>query len=90
MVTRVGKTNSVGHNGISAWNAHSGTFRDFLYDSNLVENTLQNLTGGIKALPQFLEETIDEVQEFKKGKSVMLLGEAKLDTIFEFLLVPFT
>ena len=39
VVTRVGKTNSVGHNGISAWNAHSGTFRDFLYDSNLVENT---------------------------------------------------
>jgi hypothetical protein len=39
IVNRVGKTNSVGHDGISAWNAHSGTFRDFLYESNLVENT---------------------------------------------------
>ena len=39
IVNRVGKTNSVGHNGISAWNAHAGTFRDFLYDSDLVENT---------------------------------------------------
>ncbi len=39
IVNRVGETNSVGHDGISAWNAHSGTFRNFLYDSGLVENT---------------------------------------------------
>ena len=39
VVNRVGKTDSVGHNGISAWNTHAGTFRNFLYDSNLVENT---------------------------------------------------
>jgi hypothetical protein len=32
IVNRVGKTDSVGHDGISAWNAHSGTFRDFLYN----------------------------------------------------------
>jgi hypothetical protein len=32
-VTRVGKTDSVGHEGISAWNTHAGTFRDFLYDT---------------------------------------------------------
>lgn len=39
IVNRVGKTDSVGHDGISAWNAHSGTFRDFLYNDNLVEHT---------------------------------------------------
>ena len=39
VVNRVGKTDSVGHNGISAWNTHAGTFRNFLYDSSLVENT---------------------------------------------------
>jgi len=33
IVTRVGKTNSVGHEGISAWNTHAGTFREFLYDA---------------------------------------------------------
>ena len=38
IVNRVGKTNSVGHNGISAWNTHAGTFRDFLYDNDLVPN----------------------------------------------------
>ena len=32
IVNRVGKTDSVGHDGISAWNAHAGTFRDFLYN----------------------------------------------------------
>tara|TARA_R100000231_G_scaffold51750_1_gene43606 strand:+ start:2742 stop:3644 length:903 start_codon:yes stop_codon:yes gene_type:complete len=43
IVTRVGKTNSVGHDGISAWNTHAGTFRDFLYDGlgdlSLVDKT---------------------------------------------------
>ena len=39
VVTRVGETNSVGHQGISAWNTHAGTFREFLYDGNLVEKT---------------------------------------------------
>jgi hypothetical protein len=38
-VTRVGETNSVGHQGISAWNTHAGTFREFLYNGNLVEKT---------------------------------------------------
>lgn len=36
IVNRVGKTNSVGYGGITAWNAHAGTFRDFLYENNLV------------------------------------------------------
>ena len=38
-VYRHGETSSAGYDGIKAWNAHSGTFRDFLYDSDLVENT---------------------------------------------------
>lgn len=32
IVNRPGKTNSVGYEGIKAWNTHAGTFRDFLYD----------------------------------------------------------
>ncbi len=32
IVNRVGKTDSVGHQGISAWNTHAGTFREFLYN----------------------------------------------------------
>lgn len=36
VVNRVGETNSVGYDGISAWNAHAGTFREFLYEHNLV------------------------------------------------------
>ena len=39
IVTRVGETKSVGHEGISAWNTHAGTFREFLYDGGLVEKT---------------------------------------------------
>ena len=39
VVNRRGKTNSVGHNGIAAWNTHAGTFRDFLYDSDSVNGT---------------------------------------------------
>ena len=33
IVNRVGQTNSVGHNGIAAWNTHAGTFREFLYNA---------------------------------------------------------
>ena len=32
VVDRTGETNSVGHDGIAAWNTHAGTFREFLYD----------------------------------------------------------
>ena len=43
IVNRNGKTNSVGYEGIKAWNTHAGTFRDFLYsglgDLELVEKT---------------------------------------------------
>ena len=39
IVYRSGKTASVGYDGIKAWNTHAGTFRDFLYEGNLVENT---------------------------------------------------
>jgi hypothetical protein len=39
IVNRVGKTDSVGHDGISAWNTHAGTFRDFLYGEDLVDKT---------------------------------------------------
>ena len=43
VVNRVGETNSVGHGGISAWNTHAGTFREFLYNRlgglELVEST---------------------------------------------------
>jgi len=43
IVNRVGETNSVGHDGISAWNTHAGTFREFLYsglnDLKLVDST---------------------------------------------------
>ena len=39
IVNRVGKTNSPGHNEIAAWNTHAGTFRDFLYEKELVEKT---------------------------------------------------
>ena len=38
-VYRSGKTASVGYDGIKAWNTHAGTFRDFLYEGNLVNNT---------------------------------------------------
>jgi len=43
VVNRIGETNSVGHGGISAWNTHAGTFREFLYSRlgglELVERT---------------------------------------------------
>ena len=43
IVERPGKTNSVGYEGIKAWNTHAGTFRDFLYgglgDLELVDKT---------------------------------------------------
>ena len=39
IVNRSGETASVGYDGIKAWNTHAGTFRDFLYESNLVEST---------------------------------------------------
>lgn len=39
IVNREGKTNSVGYHGIKAWNTHAGTFRNALYDLNLVEYT---------------------------------------------------
>ena len=38
-VYRQGETASVGYDGIKAWNTHAGTFRDFLYEGNLVDNT---------------------------------------------------
>tara|TARA_B100000287_G_scaffold138651_1_gene130580 strand:- start:712 stop:1236 length:525 start_codon:yes stop_codon:yes gene_type:complete len=43
IVNREGKTDSVGYEGIKAWNAHAGTFRDFLY-SGLGELELVNKT----------------------------------------------
>ena len=39
IVYRQGETASVGYDGIKAWNTHAGTFRDFLYEGNLVNNT---------------------------------------------------
>ena len=39
IVNRKGKTDSVGYDGIKAWNTHAGTFRDSLYDLNLIEHT---------------------------------------------------
>tara|TARA_Y100000114_G_C11716664_1_gene306342 strand:+ start:186 stop:1073 length:888 start_codon:yes stop_codon:yes gene_type:complete len=39
ILNRVGLTNSVGHSGITHWNTHAGTFRDFLYDNNFVDKT---------------------------------------------------
>ena len=39
IVYRSGKTASVGYDGIKAWNTHAGTFRDFLYEGNLVDST---------------------------------------------------
>jgi len=43
IVNRVGKTDSIGYDGIKAWNTHAGTFRDFLYNGigelGLVEKT---------------------------------------------------
>jgi hypothetical protein len=43
IVQRNGLSNSVGYDGIKAWNTHAGTFRDFLYegkeDLELVEKT---------------------------------------------------
>ncbi len=39
IVNRKGKTDSVGYDGIKAWNTHAGTFRDSLYDLNLIEYT---------------------------------------------------
>ena len=43
IVNRVGETDSIGYDGIKAWNTHAGTFRDFLYDGveelGLVEKT---------------------------------------------------
>ena len=39
IVYRHGETASVGYDGIKAWNTHAGTFRDFLYEGNLVDNT---------------------------------------------------
>jgi len=43
IVNRVGETDSIGYDGIKAWNTHAGTFRDFLYNGigelGLVEKT---------------------------------------------------
>ena len=39
IVYRQGETASVGYDGIKAWNTHAGTFRDFLYEGNLVDST---------------------------------------------------
>ena len=39
IVNRSGETASVGYDGIKAWNTHAGTFRDFLYEGNLVDST---------------------------------------------------
>jgi len=43
IVNRKGKTDSVGYDGIKAWNTHAGTFRDFLYSGldglSLVDKT---------------------------------------------------
>ena len=39
IVYRQGETASVGYDGIKAWNTHAGTFRHFLYEGNLVNNT---------------------------------------------------
>jgi hypothetical protein len=39
VVNRKGKTDSVGYDGIKAWNTHAGTFRDSLYDLNLIKHT---------------------------------------------------
>ena len=38
-LNRIGQTDSVGHEGITNWNTHAGTFRDFLYDNNFVDKT---------------------------------------------------
>ena len=38
-VYRHGETSSAGYDGIKAWNTHAGTFRDFLYEGNLVDST---------------------------------------------------
>ena len=39
ILTRVGETRSIGYKGISAWNAPTGTLREWMYDTNLVEET---------------------------------------------------
>jgi hypothetical protein len=39
IVNRKGETNSVGYDGIKAWNTHAGTFRNILYDLKLIEHT---------------------------------------------------
>jgi len=39
IVNRSGETSSAGYDGIKAWNTHAGTFRDFLYEGNLVDST---------------------------------------------------
>ena len=39
IVNRSGETFSAGYDGIKAWNTHAGTFRDFLYEGNLVDST---------------------------------------------------
>ena len=39
IVNRRGKLDSVGYDGIKAWNTHAGTFRNVLYDLNLIEHT---------------------------------------------------
>ena len=39
IVYRHGETSSIGYDGIKAWNTHAGTFRDFLYEGNLVDST---------------------------------------------------
>lgn len=36
---RIGQTNSIGYNELSAWNTNAGNFRDFLYEDSLVEKT---------------------------------------------------
>jgi hypothetical protein len=46
VLTRVGKTDSVGYDAISSWNSCAGNFRDFLYDA-LPELELVNRTNWL-------------------------------------------
>tara|TARA_R100000030_G_scaffold42017_2_gene31586 strand:+ start:22 stop:918 length:897 start_codon:yes stop_codon:yes gene_type:complete len=74
IVNREGRTDSVGYDGIKAWNTHAGTFRDFLY-SGLGELELVNKTrwfSNTKRISRYcIEGERGFVSNFRAGEDYL-------------------
>jgi len=74
IVNREGRTDSVGYDGIKAWNTHAGTFRDFLY-SGLGELELVNKTrwfSNTKRISKYcIEGERGFVSNFRAGEDYL-------------------